>query len=50
MNTYVPHEMIYNDGNVNRSVSNASENKDEILAQKIKMEGKQYTADSGESD
>jgi hypothetical protein len=34
MNTDVSHERIYNDGDVNRSVSNAEENKDEVLAQK----------------
>jgi len=34
MNIYVSHERIYNDGDVNRSVSNAGENKDEVLAQK----------------
>jgi hypothetical protein len=34
MNTYVCHEIIYNDGDVNRTVSNAAENKDEVLAQK----------------
>ena len=34
MNIYVYHERIYNDGDVNWSVSNAGENRDEVLAQK----------------
>lgn len=34
MNIYASHERIYNDGDVNRSVRNAGENKDEVLAQK----------------
>jgi hypothetical protein len=35
----VSHERIYNDGDVNRSVSNVGENKDEVLAQKQKWKG-----------